>query len=55
MGNIVLNGKIHHNGQITVPKPIRDELDIKEGDILVYELIKIIANDGMIRYEKEVK
>ena len=56
MNNDIVWGKVHPNGQLTIPKDKREELDIEDGkDIVYFIIVKVIASDGMIKYEKEVK
>ena len=49
----IMGGRIHPNGQITVPKLKRDELNIEDGDTIYFKIFKVIDNNGVVRYEKE--
>lgn len=51
----IVCGKLHPNGQITIPKLKREELELEDGDIVYFEVLKVIAPDGKIRFEKKEK
>jgi len=38
------------NGQVTVKKKIRDELDIEPGDIIFLDITKVISPKGIVKY-----
>lgn len=46
---MTVKAKITGDGQITIPKEVRDALEIKEGDSLVSE----VENDGAARVSVE--
>jgi AbrB family looped-hinge helix DNA binding protein len=33
---------VHHRGSLTLPSDIRDVLDIKEGDVVEFEVLRIV-------------
>jgi AbrB family looped-hinge helix DNA binding protein len=43
--------KVSKNGQVTIPKPLRDEMDIQVGDYV--EIIR--TEDGILLRPKKIK
>lgn len=52
MDDVICEGKVHPNGQMTIPKPKRDELGIVAHDNIYFIIVKVISKDGDTKYKK---
>lgn len=51
----VFESILAQNGQVTVKKDVREDLELGAGDILFLEVVKVLSPIGDVKYEKTEK
>jgi len=41
-----MNSKLDQFGRITIPKKIREKYNLEAGDIVFYDIMKVVSPDG---------